>query len=776
MENKKMPPASIPGAEANTQTVDNVALATKNASEQFNFTDIERHLKYLMSDGGKYQVRHIGGGLTTTYTLQSCKREDLDKCREWMNRQPGGGAWYVGINPTTAETGTCQNKTTTTGRAHLYIDVDPERHTGTAATEQERAAARAVVDCAAAFLEKRGLPAPLFNDSGNGFHLLYKLPSGIPADDGGAVRTITGMLAAKFSTQAAKIDAQVTDAPRIMRLAGTLNSKGDDSPERPRRMAAVISAPDCPAQISAFTWGGLLSDAPADGKSTNANAGTGPGLIPEEDPMHGEALTEFNRYLDRQEEAQEGERNQCVNRWLCEAKRRGIQANAALQAIVDSGKDGGYCSDPNENAGAVARSVYSSPTIPAGDKSALMFDVNEAYSRDKLKDKENAERQRLLNIIRACTFTETEFRETEPPPGEWVVNDGWPFERGTLQTLFAPGGGGKSSISTQFCLAVAHGLPFLGRQISLRADGKRYKCVYITVEETKPDVHRRVYRQVEKAEEYAKKPIDRVIETGESDFEANPDTLPASIPYSPTKFIVLPPDSVLVEARINPATRMLEYNVSAFGEMLADELRRDGADIVFLDNLARLFPGGENDRNQVSEFNKRIAAFAWRAGVMVILLAHTNRGGSYSGSTDWNNSSRARMIITPRGTGKNKIYKLVVEKVNGAAEGLAFYFEWYGGWWFKAATESDWSQVETAQRAEHRDELGAEIVKVLADNRAGMGETDIRNQLNTSDPPIETGGLRTALKQLTSEKKIEKTTGRSRQVVYKLPDNGGLSA
>ena len=69
------------------------------------------------------------------------------------------------------------------------------------------------------------------------------------------------------------------------------------------------------------------------------------------------------------------------------------------------------------------------------------------------------------------------------------------------------------------------------------------------------------------------------------------------------------------------------------------------AELVLLDNVARLFGGNENDRHQVSSF---FAALQWaaeptRAGIQ--LLGHVSKmqQSEFSGSTAWENAARARL-------------------------------------------------------------------------------------------------------------------------------------
>lgn len=51
-------------------------------------------------------------------------------------------------------------------------------------------------------------------------------------------------LAERFNDAVTHIDTTVCNAARIMRIPGTLNAKGDNTPERPHRPARLLSVPE----------------------------------------------------------------------------------------------------------------------------------------------------------------------------------------------------------------------------------------------------------------------------------------------------------------------------------------------------------------------------------------------------------------------------------------------------------------------------------------------------------------------------------------------------
>lgn len=86
------------------------------------------------------------------------------------------------------------------------------------------------------------------------------------------------------------------------------------------------------------------------------------------------------------------------------------------------------------------------------------------------------------------------------------------------------------------------------------------------------------------------------------------------------------------------------------GPMLADLVEQIGdykADVVILDNIARLYGGNENDRHQVSSFMAMLTGAARATNAAVLLLGHPGKamGSEYSGSTAWEGAARARLYL-----------------------------------------------------------------------------------------------------------------------------------
>jgi hypothetical protein len=141
------------------------------------------------------------------------------------------------LSPTMLTSGGSAKDSDVIRRRILLVDVDPERPTGESATEEEKAKAKEEAEAVQAHLTSLGFPLPIVADSGNGYHLLYRID--LPAEDGGLVHRCLIALKAKFPW----VDTTVANASRICKLYGTWARKGKGRPERPHRQSCLLSVP-----------------------------------------------------------------------------------------------------------------------------------------------------------------------------------------------------------------------------------------------------------------------------------------------------------------------------------------------------------------------------------------------------------------------------------------------------------------------------------------------------------------------------------------------------
>jgi hypothetical protein len=155
-----------------------------------------------------------------------CLHRAKNHLREWASRAKGGA--------TTSDSEILRRKL-------ILLDFDGAgRLAGISATDGELAAAKRSAGRVANFLASRGCGAPLAAMSGNGYHLLYRTDLPNDAESASRVKKFLRSLAALFDDEATKLDTSVFNASRICKVYGTMARKGDDTPERPHRRAALL--------------------------------------------------------------------------------------------------------------------------------------------------------------------------------------------------------------------------------------------------------------------------------------------------------------------------------------------------------------------------------------------------------------------------------------------------------------------------------------------------------------------------------------------------------
>ena len=145
------------------------------------------------------------------------------------------------------------------------IDCDPTRPADCSATDAEKAEARKLASAVAKHLRREGWPDPIRADSGNGYHLVYRID--LPTDDDGLVKSALETLAARFDNPACKVDRKVFDPPRLVKLYGTEARKGEATAERPHRFARVLKAPAEVEPVPVELLKALAASAIAEGKA-----------------------------------------------------------------------------------------------------------------------------------------------------------------------------------------------------------------------------------------------------------------------------------------------------------------------------------------------------------------------------------------------------------------------------------------------------------------------------------------------------------------------------
>lgn len=135
------------------------------------------------------------------------------------------------------------------GYQWILVDADPVRRSGISATNTEKEAARLVSRRVWKCLKQRGFCDPVIADSGNGYHLLYKVQAQL--SEKVTVEHFLATLDMWFSNEAVQIDTSVYNPARITKLYGTMARKGADTEERPHRQSRLLNIP---SEICITPW------------------------------------------------------------------------------------------------------------------------------------------------------------------------------------------------------------------------------------------------------------------------------------------------------------------------------------------------------------------------------------------------------------------------------------------------------------------------------------------------------------------------------------------
>jgi putative DNA primase/helicase len=163
------------------------------------------------------------------------------------------------------------------GRKWLLIDCDPVRPANISSTDEEKGTAKQLASEVRNHLRSLGWPEPVACDSGNGYHLLYKI--GLPNDSANRslLESVLKALAARFDTSAVKIDQKVFNASRITKAYGTKACKGDSIPERPHRISRMFAPPERIETVAKELLLALAAEAPKPEKKKSPQPSTANG-------------------------------------------------------------------------------------------------------------------------------------------------------------------------------------------------------------------------------------------------------------------------------------------------------------------------------------------------------------------------------------------------------------------------------------------------------------------------------------------------------------------
>lgn len=210
----------------------------------------DRWLAELLHDAGRIELRHDTG-----HSWHSGLFDDLGLLQAEINRRRDRGNLYTTVNtpkvlaPTNDMRCKPLRDADIVQQTRLLFDFDPRRQAGRPSTDGELRAALAVRDRFATGMRSIGWPLAAAAVSGNGAHAIYRCCFHIDDETRDILRVVYTGLAADLSDEEVQFDPTVRNPARIWRLYGSLNRKGQATPDRPHRRAQ-IKIPSCWKRVS----------------------------------------------------------------------------------------------------------------------------------------------------------------------------------------------------------------------------------------------------------------------------------------------------------------------------------------------------------------------------------------------------------------------------------------------------------------------------------------------------------------------------------------------
>lgn len=221
---------------------------------EMNENDIRHALSILKLPGEVFEIRTLDARKQGSYKTGTISGyfDNIDSCIDQLKRLEAASGVYFTLNKIDPALlarrvnrldygGATTSDTNILRREWLILDADPVRPSGISSTGEEKQAARGVAREVYGRLAERGWPKPIVCDSGNGWHLLYRID--LPSQDSGLITRVINGVADRFDTDKVEIDRTMFNPSRIAKLYGTLAAKGDATKDRPHRQSKFIDVP-----------------------------------------------------------------------------------------------------------------------------------------------------------------------------------------------------------------------------------------------------------------------------------------------------------------------------------------------------------------------------------------------------------------------------------------------------------------------------------------------------------------------------------------------------
>lgn len=214
-----------------------------------NLQEIRRTLD-IFKAAGIFEIRTVKSPILSGYF------NSVDKAIECISSRPEE-TWYFVLNEidencfSREQSGKviAKPKNTTSdkeivGRDWILIDADPRRISNVSSTAEEKNKSKCTIGRVYKYLNELGFEKPVVADSGNGYHLLYRISSDNEQYDANLVKNFLLALDMLFTDEFVSIDTAVFNASRITKLYGVMATKGANTADRPHRQSKILRVPE----------------------------------------------------------------------------------------------------------------------------------------------------------------------------------------------------------------------------------------------------------------------------------------------------------------------------------------------------------------------------------------------------------------------------------------------------------------------------------------------------------------------------------------------------
>lgn len=203
-------------------------------------TELRNALSVLVEPDQTFEIRALPSARSRIF-----KGASVDDAMRFVEECSDNKGIYWTLNPLQPNQAGYASDKDVVNRRWFLVDIDPNRKDPDASsTDDEKEACLPVVNGVIDHLAGLGWQHPILIDSGNGFHLLYRIDLPNDALSRQILKDVLSELGRRFDTEHAVVDRKVHNASRISKLPGTWARKGKNSTDRPHRVSKLLWRPE----------------------------------------------------------------------------------------------------------------------------------------------------------------------------------------------------------------------------------------------------------------------------------------------------------------------------------------------------------------------------------------------------------------------------------------------------------------------------------------------------------------------------------------------------